>query len=385
METSVVEERKRFVRDYARGDWTMRALCARYGITPPCGYKWWARFQADGERGLTERSRAPRGRPHQTAPALEALIVAARREYGWGAKKLQHILRTRHPGEVWPARSTFNAILERHGVLEKRRRRVAWPHSGTVPLRSQRPNEIWPADFKGQFKTHDGVYCYPLTVTDHFSRQLLAVRGLPAITQGDTRAAFRQLFREAGLPEAIRTDNGTPFASSGLHGLSALNLWWMQLGIVHQRIRPGRPQDNGSHERMHRELKRETARPPAAHRRAQQARFDQFRRRYNEERPHEALDNATPASRWQPSPRPYPVRLPTPEYPGAWEIRRVSNVGTIRLHGHRIFLSQALQHHDIGLEEIDTGVWRVVYYRTVLGLLDEAMGRVTGVGRIASV
>jgi len=385
METSVLEERRRFVRDYARGAWTMRALCARYGITPPCGYKWWARFQADGDRGLAERSRAPRGRPHQTAPALEALIVAARREYGWGAKKLQHILRTRHPAATWPARSTFNAVLERYGLLEKRRRRLAWPPTGTVALQSAGPNEVWPADFKGQFKTGDGRYCYPLTITDHFSRQVLAVRGLAAITQADTRAVFRQLFREVGLPAAIRTDNGAPFASIGLHGLSALNIWWMQLGVVHQRIRRGRPQENGTHERMHRELKRETARPPAADRRAQQARFDRFRRRYNDERPHEALDNATPASRWQPSARPYSDRVVGPEYPGHWEIRRVSNAGAIRLHRHRIFLSQALHHQDIGLEEIDDGLWQVVYYRTVLGVLDAATGRVTGVGRSESV
>lgn len=381
METSVVDERRRFVRAYARGTWSMTALCAQFGISAPCGYKWWARYQADGEIGLVDQSRAARSCPHRTAGRIEALIVAERRHYGWGARKLRELLERRHPELPWPAPSTFNQILERAGLLDKRRMRPRWPRAASVPLQSGRPNQVWPADFKGQFKTGSGQYCYPLTITDHFSRRVLAVHGLPAITGAATHTVFLHLFREVGLPDAIRTDNGVPFVSTGLHGLSALSVWWMQLGIAHHRTRPARPQDNGSHERMHRELKRETARPPAATLRAQQQCFDRFRARYNAERPHEALGMATPDSRWRPSLRPYPARLPRPDYPGHWEVRRVSSAGTLKLRHRQIFLTQALQGQDVGLEEVDDGVWRVVYYQTAVGILDIAAARVTGIGR----
>ena len=190
---------------------------------------------------------------------------------------------------------------------------------------------------------------------------------------------FRALFREVGLPEAIRTDNGVPFAATGIHGLSALNLWWMQLGIVHQRIAPSSPQQNGTHERMHRDLKRETTRPAAANLRAQQGRFDAFRRRYNQERPHEALAGHTPASQWSPSVRPYPARLAAPDYAAALEVRRVSATGVFSLHDHSFFLSEVLRGQDIGLEEVDEGIWNIVFYRTLLGRLDERTRRITGV------
>ena len=386
METNVDTERRRFVRDCAGGAWTMSALCARYGITRPTGYKWWARYRAEGEAGLRERSRAPQSCPRQTPAALEAAIVAARRRYGWGARKLRSVLHAQAPEIAWPAPSTFTAILDRHQLLEKQRRRV--PHWRVAPapaVQTQRPNQVWPADFKGQFKTGDGRYIYPLTITDHFSRCILAIDGLPAISGSATRAMFLRLFREVGLPEAIRTDNGAPFASLALHGLSALSVWWMQLGIVHERIRRGRPQDNGTHERMHRELKRETARPAAENRRRQQARFDRFRHRYNTERPHEALAQHRPADRWRPSLRPYPPRIAPPDYPGAWEIRRVTSAGTIRWFGARVFVSQALHGQDLGLEEVDDDLWTVTYYRTVLGVLDVRRSAIVEAGRLGTV
>jgi transposase InsO family protein len=385
METHVVAERQRFVREYARGEWTMSALCARFGVTRPTGYKWWARYQAEGAAGLSDRSRAPARSPQRTAADLEAQIVAVRRQYGWGAKKLRAVLVQRQPHDAWPACSTVNAILDRQGLLEKRRRRPAWPHPGAVRLQTTQPNQVWPADFKGQFKTGDGRYCYPLTITDHFSRQVLAVAALAAPQGAAARAVFLRLFRTVGLPDAIRTDNGAPFASLALHGLSALSVWWMQLGIVHQRIRPARPQDNGTHERMHRELKRETACPAAADRRAQQTRFDQFRDRYNTERPHEALAQRPPASRWTPSARPYPTRVAPPDYPAHWEVRRVSSAGTVRFNAARVFVSQALHGQALGFDAIDDGVWTVSYYQTVIGTLDERTLQITGVGRIVSV
>lgn len=237
---------------------------------------------------------------------------------------------------------------------------------------------MWPADFKGHFRTGDGKYCYPLTVTDHFSRRLLLCQGLPSTRLDDARRAFLKLFREVGLPDAIRTDNGSPFASTGIHGLSILNVWWMKLGIVHQRIRPASPQENGQHERMHRELKAETTHPPAGNLKGQQRKLDRFRRRYNEERPYEALDDRVPDSLWHPPARSYPERLPEPEYASTLEVRRVSDSGDFRLNSKATFLSQALAGEYIGLEETGNGIWNIVYYKTLLGRFDERNGRITG-------
>ena len=379
METNVVDERCQFVWDFASGHWSMSELCERYEVSRPTGYKWLARHRADGDAGLLDRSRAPDHCPHRTGGDLEARILAARQDYGWGAKKLLQVLTKRYPAEPWPARSTVNAILERHGRLHKNRRRRKWTHPGAAPLLTTRPNQVWPADFKGQFKTGDGRYCYPLTVTDHFSRSLLVCHGLPSVKAADVRPVFRRLFRAVGLPDAIRTDNGAPFASTGIHGLSQLNVWWMQLGIVHQRIPPSSPQENGTHERMHRELKRETTRPAAASQRSQQRRFDLFRRRYNEERPHDGIGGDTPASRWAPSSRHYPERPAPPEYPAHMEVRRVSTAGTFRLHARQPFLSQALKNQDVGLEEVADGIWNIVYYSTLLGKIDERTLLITGV------
>jgi putative transposase len=379
METNVLDERIRFAADFASGQWSMTELCERYGVTRPTGYKWVARHRAGGERALEDRSRAPHHCPHRTDAEMVALLIAARREYGWGAKKLGPVLRTRHPDRLWPARSTLNALLERHGLLRKNRRRRRWTHPGATALHTDAPNQVWPADFKGQFKTGDGQYCYPLTVTDHFSRALLVCRGLASVRTELARPVFRALFREVGIPDAIRTDNGAPFASTGIHGLSALNVWWMQLGIVHQRILPASPQENGQHERMHRELKRETARPPAATARAQQRRFEAFRQQYNVERPHEGIGDRTPASLWTPASRPYPERIAPPLYPAHLEVRRVSTAGTFRLHSQQPFLSQTLTGEDIGLEEVGDGIWNIVYYRTLLGKIDERSLLMTGV------
>ena len=330
METNVLSERLPFVQDLASGHWSMTELCERYGITRPTGYKWRARFEAKGREGLRDGSRAPDACPHRTPDDQVALILAARMAYGWGAKKLLGVLQARHPGYAWPTRSTLNAILERHHVLRKNRRRRKWAHPGAAPLTTQRPNQVWPADVKGPFRTGDGHDCFPLTITDHCSRAVLTCHGLRTVTTLDAKPVCRTLFRAVGLPEAIRTDNGTPFAPTSMHGLAALNVWWMQLGIVHQRITPASPQENGQHERMHRELKRETARPAAASLRAQQRRFDVFRQRYNDERPHEGIDNATPSRRWYPSPRSFPERLAPPDYPAHMEVRRVSTAGTFR-------------------------------------------------------
>jgi transposase InsO family protein len=379
METNATEQKRGFVLDYESGQWSMVELCERYRITRPTGYKWVGRYRREGEAGLVERARAPYECPHRTPVRIEELILAARKQYGWGAKKLLQVLRRRHPRLAWPARSTVNAILERHGKLRKNRRRRKWSHPGAAPLVTVRPNQVWPADFKGQFRTRDGKYCFPLTVSDHFSRSLLLCRGLPSVRTEGAKPVFRRLFQEVGLPEAIRTDNGAPFASTGIHGLCELNVWWMQLDIVHQRIPPSSPQENGAHERMHRELKRETARPPASNLRGQQRKFDLFLQRYNQERPHEGIGDQVPASLWEPSPRSYPERIAPPEYPGHMEVRRVSAAGTFRLKAAQPFLSNALHDQHIGLEEIGDGVWNIVYYTTLLGRIDERTRTITGV------
>lgn len=379
METDKERQRRGFVADHASGQWSMAELCERYGISRPTGYELLRRVEAKGQAGLRDRSRAPHSCPHQTPADVERRILALRAKYGWGAKKLLQALEKRHPWIELPARSTVNAILERHGKLHKQRRRRRWKHPGVAPLETDSPNQVWPVDFKGQFKTLDARYCYPLTVTDHFSRRLLLCKGLLSIRTEGAKPAFRRLFREVGLPEAIRSDNGAPFASTGIHGLCELNVWWMKLGILHQRIRPSSPQENGQHERMHRDLKRETTRPPAANLRGQQRKFDRFQHCYNEERPHDGIDGDLPCERWEPSPRTYPERLTAPEYPSHLEVRRVSAAGTFRLKAKQPFLSNALADEHIGLEEVGDGLWDIVYYRTLLGRIDERTGRITGV------
>ena len=378
METDSKKQRQQFYRDYTSGQWSMSELCHRYQISRPTGYKWVDRIDREGLKSVEDRSRAPGRHPNRTPERIEREILALREKYGWGAKKLLQIIGRRHPSWHLPALSTANLILDRHGKLRKHRRQRRWDHPGSKPIASACPNQIWPADFKGQFKTRDGKYCYPLTVTDHFSRMLLLCKGLPSVRTEGAKPAFRDLFQKHGLPAAIRTDNGAPFASKGINGLCTLSVWWMKLGIVHQRIRPSSPQENGQHERMHRDLKREATRPPAQNLAKQQKLLDRFKHCYNHERPHEALDGDFPAERWHPSKKEYPSRLPRPEYPGHFEVRRVSECGVFRLQSGRHFLSRALTGEDIGLEEVDDQIWNIVYYNTILGRIDQQTGKITG-------
>ena len=377
-QTSAVMERGDFVRDWLTGEWTMTELCEHYAISRPTGYKWVQRYQAAGEAGLVELSRAPRSCPHKTSPGTERLIVLLKKSHGWGARKLRRLLIGRLPRPEVPSRSTVFDILKRHGLVKPRRRRTRWKHPGAVPLRTDAPNQVWTIDFKGQFRTRDGRYCYPLTVLDHYSRYLLCCHGLPDVKTGGARATLERVSKERGLPAAIRSDNGVLFASTGIHGLCELNVWWMKLGIVHQRITPSSPQENGAHERMHRTLKAETTRPPAATLRGQQWKFDRFQREYNVDRPHEALDDHPPTAFWLPSARSYPSRLAGPEYPKHFEIRRVSNSGEFKIGRKHRFLSQALGGELVGLEALDDGLWNIIYYSTLLGRLSEHTDKITG-------
>lgn len=378
LETNAVLERQRFVKDIESGHWTMSELCVRYGVSRITGYKWLDRFRQSGVGGLQDQSRAPRSCPHETPDSIVDLILEENARYGWGARKILKRLSTRYPDRAWPARSTIFDILKRHGRAEPRRRRRRWKHPGAAPVNTNAPNQIWTVDFKGQFLMRNGIYCYPLTILDHFSRYLLCCQALPDVSIQGTRPQFLHLFREYGLPAAIRSDNGAPFASTGIHGLNRLNVWWLQLGITHQRITPGSPQENGVHERMHKTLKAKATKPPAANFNLQQRAFNSFRRTYNDVRPHEALEDETPASRWTPSTRVYPERIAPPEYPGHIELRRVSNAGCFRLHCGQIFLSQALNGQTIGLEEVQDGVWNILYYHTLLGRFDERTKAITG-------
>jgi transposase InsO family protein len=381
VDTNVMKERLRFVRDYESGQWEMAELCEHYGISRRVGYKWLKRFEEYGVEGLKDRSRRPQNCPHATSSEVVERLVALKVKYGWGARKLRRMLEQRHPRLELPARSTVFDILERRGLTKKRRRKKKWKHPGAVPLLTMAPNQVWTVDFKGQFRTRNGVYCYPLTIVDHYSRYLLRCHALLSVRTRGAKPVFERLFREVGLPSAIRSDNGAPFASTGIFGLCALNVWWLKLGINLDRIEPSSPQQNGAHERMHRTLKQETTLPAAANRRQQQVKFDRFQELYNEERPHEALDDETPASLWQPSTREYPERISAPEYPGHFEVRRVSNAGTFRLNSKQLFLSNALKDEYIGLEPIDDGLWNIIFYETLLGRFDERTRQMTGAER----
>jgi transposase InsO family protein len=372
LETAPMEQRERFIRDSQFKLYTMTELCERYGVSRKTGYKWQDRFDEEGRRGLQDRSRAPHHCPHRISDETARLICDARRQHpSWGPEKLLDWLRPRYSQLDLPAVSTAGDLLAREGLVKKRRRRRQYQHPGVVPATTTQPNDLWTADFKGHFRTQDGIYCYPLTITDLHTRFLLACHGLLSTKGQGVRPVFDRLFREYGLPRAIRTDNGVPFATTGIHGLSQLNVWWIRLGIQHQRILPAHPQQNGAHERMHKTLKGEAIRPPRATLATQQRKFNRFRHEYNEERPHQTLRGRTPASLYRPSPRTYTGGLPPIEYPGHFIVKRVTNAGTIRFKKRLLFLANALKQHQVGLEEVDDGIWSLHFCHVLLGRIDE--------------
>lgn len=381
-ERSPMDERVQFISDYQRQLFTMTELCARFGISRKTGYKWIARYTVDGAVGLATRSSRPHQSPQATdAPVVAAIIALRRRHPTWGGKKILAVLNERRPTWTLPAVSSANDMLKRAGLVEARRRRRPIAHPGYCAATVTEPNAVWTADFKGQFRTTDTRLCYPLTVCDAWSRFLIRCHGLAAPTTADTIAAFRRAFREYGLPERIRTDNGEPFAAASLGRLSRLSVWWIRLGIAPELIAPASPQQNGAHERMHRTLKAETTRPPAPHLAAQQQRFRVFRRRYNDERPHEALGQRPPARLYTPSPRPLPARLEPLVYPGHYEIRRVHHPGVMSWHSRNIVVSTVLIGEEIGLEPIDDGEWDLHFGPIRLGRFDERTRRIEPAGR----
>jgi putative transposase len=376
-ETSHMRERMLFVAEAQKGVFSVSELCESFGISRKTGYKWIERFEREGLEGLKDRPRIARECPHRTIAEIAQRVLEFRRRHPrWGPKKLLARLEQLDPSVAWPAPSTAGELLKRAGLIGPSRhaRRKHSTFRSLLP-KPDHPNDLWTADFKGQFKTRDAIYCYPLTIADGASRFLLEIRALDSTDGLPVYRSFQRLFHEHGLPRAIRTDNGTPFAGIGLRRLSRLSVWWIRLGIHPQLIAPSHPEQNGAHERMHKTLKADTARPPQANRNAQQRRFDHFRQEYNHQRPHEALGQKTPASLYQPSPRPYPSRLAQTEYPGHFELRRVGSNGCILFQGQRLFLSSTLSGQIIGLEESDNDVFSLSFGSLLLARLDLRTGQ----------
>ncbi len=376
-QTSPMDQRTQFIADYLRDSLSVTELCLLYGVSRKTGYKWIDRYLRCGPAGLEEHSRVPRNSPHQTPEDIVAAILEARRRHpSWGAKKLLTLLAKRHPVTLLPSRSTVCDILNRHGLVPKRRQRRRIGHPGKPTSAILAPNDVWSADYKGHFKTGNGLYCYPLTVTDGFSRFLLGCQALSSTAVQEAKPVFTRLFKEFGLPKRIRTDNGVPFATNTLARLSQLSAWWVRLGVLPELIEPGKPQQNGRHERMPRTLKAETTRPSAGSLAAQQRNFNRFREEFNHERPHEALDQQTPGSVYTPSPREMPDKLPPLEYPDRFEIRYVSANGGIRWNSDWVNVSTVCAGEYVGLEEIDDGIWNVYFGTLKLGRFHERHMRI---------
>lgn len=366
-----MEQRQEFIKEWLERERPVSELSRAYGISRKTAYKWIDRFEESGRAGLAEQSRAPHHSPQQiNSTVAEAIIGERQRHPTWGARKIVESLRRREPARKWPAASSIGELLKREGLIPSRRvRRKTPPYS--EPLKhAEAPNQVWCVDFKGWFHCGNGERCDPLTVTDAYSRYLLRCRATEKTDGVHVRSLMEAIFREYGLPEAIRSDNGSPFASRAPGGLSRLSMWWLQLGIRHERIEPGCPQQNGRHERMHRTLKEETASPPAASRWRQQQAFAGFERVYNQERPHEALGWKRPAELYVGSSRKYPARLPELEYPRGAHLRRISQQGSLKWRCERTFLSEVLARQTVGLLETEEEFFEVYYGPLLIGWFD---------------
>jgi transposase InsO family protein len=370
----LMSERMDLVLRLAKGE-RMTELCQEFGISRKTGHKFWQRYKEKGVRGLEDESRAPKRVARRTPSEVEKVLVEARKKHPtWGGRKLKEVLESKQQVKL-PSAGTIAAVLKRHGLVKQRKR---WRRPSTYVgalTQPQTPNEVWAVDYKGQFRLGNGRYCYPLTTSDLCSRYLLTTEALDSTDEASAREVFEQTFREYGLPVVIRSDNGTPFASKGLAGLTKLSAWWHRLGIKHQRTEPAHPEQNGSHERMHRTLKAETTRPARHNSLQQQERFDEFRKEFNEERPHEALEMKRPAEVYRPSERQYPATLPELTYPLHDDVLVVNGAGHIRLpRGRSVFLSYALSGQPVGLREQEDGRWLVTFVALDLGRYDARTG-----------
>jgi transposase InsO family protein len=360
-----------FVSDWNSGCFSVTDLSQKYGISRPTVYKWLAQHARSGIDGLKEQSRAPKQCPHRTPEGIRDLLVEEKlRNRKRGPRKVRAQLKRKHPGLVFPAISTIAYWLKKEGLVEPRKKRMHVPPYTEPFAECNEPNKVWSIDYKGQFYTKNNRVCYPLTLSDNFSRFLLKCKALPGPRYIPTREALVSAFREYGLPDVIRSDNGTPFASKCIGGLSRLSIWFIQLGIVPERIEKGCPQENGRHERMHRTLKSDALDPVARNIKEQQKQFDVFQHDYNNFRPHEALNDQTPCDYYKKSDRPYIERPHPPEYAYDYLVRHVRQSGDIKLMGRMFFLTESLAGQPVGLKEVADGIWQLQYSFYVLGSVD---------------
>jgi putative transposase len=375
-----MDERLRFVARLLDGE-KMAVLCREFGISRKTGYKIFNRYKDFGLKGLEDRARTPHRHPNKLPFQVEAAILRIKREHtSWGAPKIRQKLTKDYPVIRIPAASTIHAVLDRHGLVKRRKRR-RYKAQGTSLSHARAPNALWCADFKGQFRLGNRRYCYPLTITDYRSRYLLACDGLESTNEAGAFPVFEAAFKEFGLPGAIRTDNGVPFASPhALFGLSRLSVWWLRLGIAIERIKPGHPEQNGRHERMHLTLKKEATKPPSFNVLQQQDRFDAFIEGYNNDRPHQALGGKYPGEVYTPSAREY-HHPEVPEYPFHDQTIRVTQCGRICLGGRKISLSSVFGGQYIGIREVADKIWLVSFMTYDLGFFDETENRVEPVGQ----
>ena len=376
-ETSVETERLQFIERHSGGEETVAELCRKFGISRKTGYKLIGRYEAYGEGGLLDLSRAPDHQPNATPTEVaERIIEEKRARPTWGPKKIVARLREINPDVHWPSPSTASGILDRAGLVRRHKRRRRSTRWGEPFADAQRPNDVWAIDLKGWFRTGDGVRIDPLTALDAMSRYLLVCDGLQRPTGPEVKRVLDRAFQEYGLPHAIRTDNGPPFAGVGLGSLTPLSAWWVKLGIVPERIEPGHPEQNGRLERLHRTLKADTATPPKANRIRQRRAFDRFRYSYNVERPHEALGQRPPSRLYTSSFRPYPARISSPEYGTGVTVRSVRSTGQIKWRGQMVYVSESLRGEPVGLVQQDERTWTIHFGQLLIGLLDDSTGRV---------
>ena len=377
-ETCVMKERIKFLMDVLDGTYCMAELCNFYGISRKSGYKWLERYQQGGFEALRDRNRAPHNHPHEISCQVKESILCIKRRFPkWGAPKIRVRLERIHPEwDSYPAVSSIGLFLYKQGLTcPRKRRRKAVPTE--QPLTSGRYcNQVWCADFKGHFRTGDGSRCNPLTISDHASRYLLCCRHVEHMSYEQVKMRFENVFRQYGLPEVIRTDNGEPFASCGLGGQSRLSYWWIRLGIRPERIEPGHPEQNGCHERIHKTLKEYTARPPATTIVGQQRRFNEFSAEYNEHRPHEALQMRTPSDCYRSSTREFPYRLPEVSYPDYMKVKRVQLHGDIKYLGKRLFVTESLNGEYVGVEQTDEHSSLLWYCGYLLGRIEHRQWRI---------
>ena len=376
-ETCPMDERIEFIAGYLRGAVAVTELCAEAGISGKTGYKWIRRYEQEGPRGLLEKSRARHTQAQRTTKDQVERILKVRRQYRWGARKLKDRLETLWPDEHWPAASTIGTILDDEGLIKPRGKPRPKATPSPHPLiEPQAPNELWTIDFKGQFRMGNRRFCFPLTLVDDYSRYILRCDGVSTVSREQILPGLRAAFRRYGMPHAIRSDNGPPFATNSIAGLSKLGVWWKKLGIHQERIQPGHPEQNGRHERMHRSLKAEVLHVIQPNMRRQQRAFDRWRSDFNEIRPHEGLGDRKPAQVYERSERRFSAIEPVVHYPSDYVIRQVRQNGSIKWHSKLIFVSAALVGEPIGLKQIDEHRWHVFFTDLKIGMMDTELMKV---------